>query len=92
MDEATINYSKLNSISVWLKIEIKNFRKKLNELPFNDREYDSHTYHCKSVGAIIVEILCEEEHPVCALPWGNEWESPWKRCALVTCLKYCESM
>lgn len=76
MNEATINYSKLNSISVWLKIEIKY----LCHL-CNDREYDSHTYICvslkiKSVGIIIAEILCEEEHPVCAFPWGNEWESP----------------
>ena len=55
MDEATINYSKLN-------------RKQLNELPFNDREYDGHAYHFKSVGTIIVEILYEEEHPVRALP------------------------
>ena len=43
----------------------------MNELPFNDREYDSHTYHFQSVGTIIVEILCEEEHPVRAFPWGN---------------------
>ena len=49
-------------------------------MPFNDREYDSHTYHFQSEGTIIVEILCEEEHPVCAFPWGNEWvESPLGR-------------
>lgn len=49
-------------------------------MPFNDSEYDSHTYHFQSEGTIIVEILCEEEHPVCAFPWGNEWvESPLGR-------------
>ena len=40
----------------------------MNELPFNDREYDSHTYHFQSVGTIIVEISHEEEHPVRAFP------------------------